>query len=328
MNYDHPLSWAALVRIVIVGIIVILGWKALPALPILLVAFVLAASFYPIVKKVEKKTHMPFMLCIFLILVIPLVLILFFGFSFLPQLLSQLPDLFANLHVTLSHLSFGPQSLRNFDVIAYLQSHFDYSTTTINIAVSIFSVVTTIVLTFYVLYDFERLLDLFLRIIPSGEKQNVKELLQEISVVIGKYIRGNVLISIICAVIIFLGLTILHVPFALPLAIFTGIFDLLPLVGATLGAIPALIVALGISPITFVFVLILYVAYQEVEKSIISPLIYDKALNLFPSISFIAVLLGGSLFGILGAFLALPIAASLPAVMNYRRKYKEHTVNA
>jgi predicted PurR-regulated permease PerM len=324
-THEELFSWKGLIRVVVTGLIVLLGWKALGVFPIILIAFVLAASFYPLVKKVEKKSHMPFILCIFLILIVPLVLIVFFGFSFLPKLVMQLPDLFASLNTTLSHLTFGPESLRSFDVIAYMQTHFDYSTTTINVAVTVFSVLTTIVLTFYVIYDFDRLLDLFLRVIPSSEKHNVKELMQEISIVVGKYIRGNVLISLICTVIIFIGLTLIHVPFALPLAIFAGIFDLLPLVGATLGAIPAIIIAGGVSSFALVLVIILYAAYQEVEKAIISPLIYDKALNLFPAISFLAVLLGGSLFGILGAFLALPIAASVPAVMNYRRKYKEHS---
>ncbi len=315
-------------RIVLMGIIVILGWKALGIFPVILIAFVLAASFYPLVKNVEKKTHMPFMLCIFLILIVPLVLIAFFGASFIPRLLIQLPDLLASLNLSLSQLSGAPEALRHFDIIAYIQSHLDYSTTTINIAVTAFSIITTIVLSFYILYDFDRLLDLFLRIVPGKEKESVKELMQEISVVIGKYIRGNFLISLICSIIIFIGLVLLHIPFALPLAVFAGIFDLLPLVGATLGAIPAVIIALGISPIKFFLVVALYVAYQEIEKAIISPIIYDKALNLFPAISFLAVLIGGSLFGVIGAFMALPVAASVPAIMNYRRKFKEHAVLA
>ena len=185
-----------------------------------------------------------------------------------------------------------------------------------------FSVLTTLFLTFFLIYDYEKLFELFLNIVPGRERTKVKELLEEVSVVTGKYIRGNLLISLICAVVVFAILTVLHVPFALPLAIFASVMDLLPLVGQTLGAIPAVIIGFGVSPLTGLLVIILHLAYQQVENGIIGPLVYKKALNLYPSVSFLAVLLGGSLFGILGAFLALPVAASIPVIIHYHKNYK------
>lgn len=149
-----------------------------------------------------------------------------------------------------------------------------------------------------------------------------KEVPKEITFVIGKYIRGNLLISVICGIVLFVGLTILQVPFALPLAIFAAAIDLLPLVGGTIGAIPAMIIGFGVSPLTGILVLILHLLYQQAENAIISPMIYNKALNLYPSVIFLSVLIGGSLFGILGAFLSLPIAASIPAIIEYHKNYK------
>jgi predicted PurR-regulated permease PerM len=121
--------------------------------------------------------------------------------------------------------------------------------------------------------------------------------------------------------VVFISLSILGIPYALPLAIFSGIFDLLPLVGSTIGAIPALLIAFSISPMKGLSVIILFLLYQQVENAIISPAIYNKALNLYPAIVFLAVIIGASLFGILGAFLALPIAASIPAVVLYIENY-------
>ena len=213
----------------------------------------------------------------------------------------------------------------NFNLFAYFQSHFDYTTattTTVNIAFLIFSIISTIVLTFFLMYDFERLFELSLHVVPGRERGRIKELLREIGLVIGKYIRGNLLISVICGIIVFVGLSLLHVPFALPLAIFAAIIDLLPLVGQTIGAIPAVIIGFGVSPITGVLVIILHLLYQQAENGIISPMIYNKALNLYPSVVFLSVLLGASLFGILGAFLSLPIAASIPAIIHYHKNYK------
>ena len=158
--------------------------------------------------------------------------------------------------------------------------------------------------------------------VPGREKGKIKELLQEVASVTGKYIRGNVIISIICGIIIFAGLSILRVPFALPLAVFAAVLDLLPLVGQTIGAIPAVIIGFGVSPLTGVLVIVLHLVYQQTENGIISPVIYNKALNLIPSVSFLSVLIGGSLFGILGAFLSLPVAASIPAIIQYHKNYK------
>src|ERR1019366_3888970 len=109
-----------------------------------------------------------------------------------------------------------------------------------------------------------------------------------------KYIRGNLAISVICTFIIWLGLFLIGIPYALPLAILTATLDLLPMVGPMIGAVPALILGFSISPIRGVIVLALYLAYQETENALISPLIYNKALNISASLSFLSVVIGGA----------------------------------
>jgi predicted PurR-regulated permease PerM len=321
MKKEHPFSWQALTRIVITGVIVFLAWRALSILPVIIIAFVLTAAFYPVVKKVKKITKMPLVLAIFLILIVPFIPFIILGVIFIPRIAREIPVLLASLNAIISHSAF----LGNFNFFAYLQSHFDYATATnatVNIAFLVFSIITTIVLTFFLMYDFEKLFELFLHTIPTKERDRVKELSKEVAQVTGKYIRGNLLISVICGVFVFVGLSLLHVPFALPLAIFAAVIDLLPLVGQTIGAIPAVIIGFGVSPLTGVLVIVLHLLYQQIENAIISPMIYNKALNLYPSIVFLSVLLGASLFGILGAFLSLPVAASIPAIIHYHKNYK------
>lgn len=319
---EHLFSWEALSRIIIVGVVVILCWRTLTVLPIILVSLVLTAAFYPIVKKLQRRTKMHLLLCIFLILIVPIIPIIFFGFIFIPRILMEIPNLLTSLNSIVSHSSFFSPFLGNFNLITYLQSHLDYANTTVNIALIAFSSISTVILTFFLMYDFERLSLLFFHIVPTNEKGKIKELLEEVSSVTGKYIRGNFLISVICGVIVFVGLSLLRVPFALPLAIFAAIIDLLPLVGQTIGAIPAVIIGFGVSPITGMLVIVLHLLYQQVENNFISPLIYNKALNLLPSIVFLSVLIGASLFGMLGAFLSLPVAASIPAIIEYHKNYR------
>ena len=325
-KHEHPLSWEALTRVVVVGIIVLLCWKVLSILPVIIIAAVLTVSFYPIIKKLKRATKIPLILSIFLVFIVPMIPFIYLGYIFIPRIAIEIPNLLTSLNSIISHSTF----FGNFNIFAYLQSHFDYTTATnatINIALVVFSIVSTIVLTFFLMYDAERLLELFLHIVPGRERDKIKELLKEIASVIGKYIRGNLLISVICGIVVYAGLSVLHVPFALPLAIFAAIIDLLPLVGQTIGAIPAVIIGFGVSPLTGVLVIILHLIYQQVENAIISPMIYNKALNLFPSIVFLSVLLGASLFGILGAFLSLPVAASIPAIIHYQKNYKQRHSN-
>ncbi len=319
---EHPLSWQALARIVAMGVIVVLFWKALPAFPVILIAFVLATALYPIVKIVQKKTKMPKLLTIFLVLIAPIIPFIYWAFTFIPRIAGEIPNMFLTLSNTITHSNILPVFLRSFNLLGYIQSHFDYASTTMNIAVMLLAIITTVVLTFFLVYDADRLFELFLHTVPHKEREKIRELFLEVSRVTGKYIRGNLLISLICGIVIFVGLTLLNIPFALPLAVFAAIMDLLPLVGQTIGAIPAVIIAFGISPITGLLVIALYFLSQEAENIILSPVIYNKALNLYPSVSFLSVLIGASLFGILGAFLSLPVAASIPAIIHYHKNYK------
>ncbi|MCX6701593.1 MAG: AI-2E family transporter [Candidatus Zambryskibacteria bacterium] len=325
---EHSLSWDALSRIVIMGVAILLLWKALGAVVVIIISLVLSASLYPLIQTVHIKTKLPLLfsiLTVFLILLIPFIII---GVTIIPSFNTQFPELLTHINTTIKQIPFISNSFNGFDINQYLQSHYSFVVNySKDIILTIVSIITIIILTFYLIYDYERLLKLFLNIFPYQEKTKLKEILGEIAKVTGQYIRGNVIISIISIFVIFVGLLIIGVPFALPLAIFSGILDLLPLVGSTIGAVPALLVAFSLSPTKGFFVLILFLLYQQIENAFIGPAIYNKALNLYPALVFLSVILGASLFGILGAFLALPIAASIPVVVEYHQNYKNRHTN-
>ena len=102
-NYENSFSWESLTRIVIMGVVVFLCWRALGALPVILVALVLAMAFYPVIKKVQNKTKIPLILCIFLILIIPLALIVYLGFLYVPRIIAAVPMLLGSLDYIVSH---------------------------------------------------------------------------------------------------------------------------------------------------------------------------------------------------------------------------------
>ena len=321
-QYEHPLSWRALGRIIVIVVVVALAWKALGVLVDVLIALILATAIFPLVKKTATK--MPFMLATILIFALILVPFVLIGVFIVPGLIREFPELLHTFHSIANSISFLPSSIKNFDLTTYLSQHTaDLVASTTTAILTLVSVITVFFLTFYFVLDQKQLFELFLDLFPAKERSKIQGMLVEVARVNGKYIRGNIIISCICTATVFLGLTLLKIPFALPLAIFAGVVDLLPLVGSTLGAIPALVIAFAISPLRGVLVLIFHLLYQQFENVVVSPAIYNKTLNVSASLSFLSIVIGGGLFGILGAFLALPIAASIPPTVKYIRDYSK-----
>ena len=285
----------------------------------------LATALYPIVERVHRKLNL--MLSIILVIfgmVLPFAIL---GYFIIPSLIDQLPGLLHAFYAVMNSATFLPQSIREFNLIEYANQHSAYLlATSPAIFFGFVSVLTIFFAMFYMMLDHKQLTKLFMSLFPQKERSKIGELLARLAKVNGRYIRGNIIISLICGAILFIGLTILGIPYALPLALLAGILDLLPLVGSTLGAVPAVIIAFTISPLKGVLVLILHLAYQQTENAIISPALYNKALNLSPALGFLSVVIGGGLFGIIGAFLALPVAASIPVFLHFIHDYSERSM--
>jgi predicted PurR-regulated permease PerM len=321
-EHDHPFSWRALGRIVVVAAAAYVAWQAIGVFVLILIALIFATAIYPIVRWFARYMSLvAAAIVVLLIFVVPAVL---FSYYVMPNLVKEMPDLIKNFYSIIRGLHFLPDAIKNFDISRYISQNtsflFDYTRLALSLIVE---TITIFFLMFYLVIDHERLLSIALYFFPRSERKKIQDTLQEVALVNGKYIRGNLIISFICGAFIYVGLLALHVPYALPLAIFAGVVDLLPLVGSTLGALPAVIFAFAISTSTGVLVIVLHLVYQQLENVIISPAIYNKALNISPALSFLAVIVGGGLFGILGAFLALPIAASVPSMMRYLHDYSE-----
>ncbi len=313
---EHPLSFSAIIRVLIVVLAVYFVWKASGILVIILISTMLATALHPVVARMNQK--IPLVIAAFLAMFILLLPFILIGATVIPSFIDQFPNLLKTVNNLVNNSTILPATFRNVDLNQYAESGGKYilqSTGLItNIATSIFIV---FFLTFYLIVDSVRLTHILISLFPTGKRVKIKHLLSDLAEVNGQYIRGNLSISLICGIIMFIGFVFLKLPFAMALAIFIAIMDLLPLVGSTIGAIPAIIIAFSISPFTGFLALALILVYQQLEGAIISPAIYNKALKLSPALGLLAVLLGSALFGVLGAFLALPFAASLPAITGY-----------
>jgi predicted PurR-regulated permease PerM len=155
------------------------------------------------------------------------------------------------------------------------------------------------------------------RLFPHRRRPQVADIINVVVDKVGAYMIGNLIISLFAGVSTFICLTLLRVPFALPLAVTVAITDLIPLVGATLGALFGVLVTVftvGLWP-AGVVVLVFFVVYQQVENYLIAPRVLRNTVDL-PSVAVLLVaLIGGSVLGVVGALMSIPIAAAVKVVL-------------
>jgi predicted PurR-regulated permease PerM len=179
--------------------------------------------------------------------------------------------------------------------------------------VQLFSI---LVITFFMVKDGHRLLNFIYAQLPAARARRMKKIAGDISDAIAGYVFGNFVISVLAGLVTYVTLKLLDVPFAVPLAILFGFFDLIPLVGATLGGIlVGIVVAFIDFPVGLIVWAAVLILYQQLENNLIQPYVYGRAVALHPLIVIIAILIGASLLGVLGALMAIPAAAAIQAVV-------------
>ncbi|HEX2904887.1 MAG TPA: AI-2E family transporter [Jatrophihabitans sp.] len=179
-----------------------------------------------------------------------------------------------------------------------------------------FEVLVVLVLVLYFLADFPGIKKSFYRLAPLPRRPRVALLGDEILSRTGGYILGNLLTSLIAIICQYVILRILGVPFALALSVFVGILDLVPLVGSTIAGVLVTLVALaGVSLTAAIINVVFTILYRLAEDYIISPRILKRTVDVRPVVTIVAVLLGGSLLGIIGALIAVPTAAAIQLIV-------------
>ena len=187
--------------------------------------------------------------------------------------------------------------------------------------VQLFSI---LVITFFLVRDGRRLLEFLYRQVPPERARRLRTIADDVSDAIAGYVFGNFVISILAGLVTYVTLTILDVPFALPLAILFGFFDLIPLVGATLGGIlVGIVVAFVDFPVGLIVWAAVLILYQQVENNLIQPFVYGRAVQLHPLIVIVAILIGAALLGVLGALVAIPAAAAVQAVVRDYWRFRQ-----
>ena len=179
--------------------------------------------------------------------------------------------------------------------------------------------ISTTFLAIYLLADPVRTKGLVYAIVPRHHHIKLARILIELKVIVGGYMRGQLITSVAMAVFTFGVLSVFRVDDALALALFAGMTDIIPFIGGYVASIPVIVAVAGSGTGAVAIVFVLMFAYQEFESRILVPRVYGKVLRLPPAIVLISLLIGGTLMGIVGALLALPIAAGLQMVVRELR---------
>ncbi|NLJ80200.1 MAG: AI-2E family transporter [Firmicutes bacterium] len=178
------------------------------------------------------------------------------------------------------------------------------------------------ILAFYFLRDHQRLRERSLQYIPASSRGEVLIILRDINQALHGFFRGQILVSFSVGLLIYGGLAVLGLRYALFIGFIAGLFDLIPYLGPILGFIPAAVLAFLKSPLTVLWVLLLFLAANQLESNIIAPKIIGDRVGLHPLVIIFAVLVGGHVMGIAGMLLAVPLAAVLRVLLQYFFKRK------
>ncbi len=177
---------------------------------------------------------------------------------------------------------------------------------------AIFQLITVLLMAFFLLLDGRRAIAFFYREAGPEREERVSTIAGHVYRAVGGYVTGAFSIAFIAGVATYVMLLALGVPFAVPLSVLMAFFVLIPLVGATIGGVIIAVVA-GVDnfPTGLIAWLVFLVVYQQIENNVLQPFVYRRTLALHPLLVIVAVLVGASLLGILGALLAIPAAATV-----------------
>ena len=307
---------------VAIGVTLFLLWSARGVLVLVFIAAILAAGISPAVRRVRVlwRYHFrrnlargPAVMIVYLPFVVAVIVL---GLIIVPRFIGDTRELGAQLPMLIERnvltpldryvpVDFIRDQLRNgielprSQVFAYMR----------NAATAMASILAVLFMVAYMLVDAERLRNLFLLIYEPDVRADRRVMLNRVGHRMSSWLSGQLLLSAIIGVTSFVAFVALRVPYALPLAILAAVGELIPMIGPTIGAIPALAMALLHSRWQFWAVLVFVIVIQKLENWVIVPRVMSRKMSISPLAIFIAFMIGASLLGVIGAIIAIPVAA-------------------
>ncbi|MFA4995587.1 MAG: AI-2E family transporter [Patescibacteria group bacterium] len=325
VKLDIPF-WS-IAKIFLVGIVFYLLFLIKDIIGLFFLVLVLTAAFRPVVNRWEKKIGRPLSVVALIISIIFILVLVVY--LVVPPVISQTKQLIDNIPDILNQHSFikeyVPSLSDGIDTLTKNAGNITngFVSITTGIFGGVVAFLTAIIMTIYLLLD-KNGIHLFIKSTISPDQQEpVLSLMKKISEKVGRWFRGQMILGGIIGVLELIGLLIIGAPYALTLAIISAVMEIVPTIGPLIAGTIAVLVTLSVSPLKALLVFILYLVIQQAENSFIVPKVMQKAVGLSPVIIILAILTGAKLLGIVGAILAVPIAASLSVIVQEWPTVKE-----
>jgi len=323
-------------RSLIVGVVIaaVIAWLARPIIGPFIVAAVIAYAFGPVVSAVQVRTGLARPVIVLLGYVIVVAVLIVAGYFIIGRLIREMELLNVAGPDSLAHalrqllgsdtVVIGSQQITVTQVAQAIQDTLTKLIASPGSDVQMASRVGEVALqtllamivTFYFLIDGQRLRDGTISVLPPRHRRRTVAVLDRIHLVLGKWLRGQLLLMLIVAIVVYIVLgPILHLPYALAIAALTGVLEIIPLIGPVVATVIAATnafvhagsgVAIGV--IVFYFVL------RQVEDQVVMPQVVGRTVHLHPVVTIFAVLVGLSTYGVLGGLLGVPVAAAINVV--------------
>lgn len=281
----------------------------------LFISFIIMSALQPTVDWLERR-KIPSVISILFIYFLVFGVLGMSLIGIIPSLVNQINHFIQALPVFVSEIA--PHA--NIDINAFSQQIAPLSQNLLKLTVDIFSnivmIVTVLVFAFYLLLERKRSEQLLVGFMGEEKAKRASVVLKQIEMRMGAWVQGQVFLMLLIGVLAYIGLTILKVDFALPLAILAGLLEIVPTVGPIVSAIPAVIIGLAHSPVLGGSVALLYFVIHQLENTIVVPFVMKKSVGLPPLLTIIALLIGGKLAGVAGAVLAIPILLVIQEILH------------
>ena len=305
-------------------------WRVRVVVRLVAISMFLALALFPIIDALATKIRVARALIILMVYVVLIASVAVIGYVVVPSLVKEVeqlshdaPRYAADLRHNATFRRYDnryhitPKLVLDARRLPQLLGHLvgPLKDVTVQAASFIGQVVTVLALGFLLLLHGREYVNLGLSLTGDREER-YRRMVIDINKAVADYVLGDMVISVLATIATWIVLSILGVPYALSLGFLVGFFDLIPLVGATLGAI---VVAVATVPVDFPTATIVWVVFiivwQRFEDYVIQPLVYGRTLRVNPIVTIVSVLVGASLLGILGALLAIPTAAAIQIVL-------------
>jgi predicted PurR-regulated permease PerM len=312
------------------GIALYLLWRVRGVVRLVAISLFLGLALLPVVDAVCNRIRMPRTLAILGVYLVMIIAVGLIGYVVAPSLVKEVEQLSHNApryaadlrhNATFRHYDdryhITPKLVRDTQRLPQLLGHLvgPLKDVTVRAFGFIAELLTVLAITFLLVLHGREYVNLALSLAGEREKR-YREMVIDIKNAVANYTLGNIVISVLATVATWVVLSILGVPYALALGVVVGFFDLIPLVGATLGAIVVSFATVTVSfPTATIVWIVFIIVWQRFEDYVVQPLVYGKALRVNPIVTIVSVLAGASLLGILGALLAIPTAAAIQIVL-------------